>query len=97
MKKFECYVHGAHVDIFMDHYGLQHTKKNNLPAQIQCWWWDIANYDFDTYCKKGETNIADPQSRLMPQSEFDFEDGMKMKLLNKIDAEVGKHAKVVEI
>ena len=81
----------------MDHYGLQNMMKNNLPAQIQCWWWDIANYDFDTYCKKGETNIADPQSRLMPQSEFDFEDERDMNPLNKIYAEVRKHAKVVEI
>ena len=33
----------------------------------------------------------------MPQSEFDFENERDMKLLNKIDAEVIKHAKVVEI
>ena len=33
----------------------------------------------------------------MPQSEFDFEDERDMKVLNKIDAEVRNHAKVVEI
>jgi len=33
----------------------------------------------------------------MPQSELDFEDERDMKLLNQIDAEVRKHAKVVEI
>ena len=30
-------------------------------------------------------------------SEFDFEDERDMKLLNKIDAKVRKHAKAVEI
>ena len=33
-KEFECYVHGAHADIFTDHHGLQYMKKNNPPAQI---------------------------------------------------------------
>ena len=33
----------------------------------------------------------------MSQSEFDFEDERDMKLLNKIDAKVRKHTKVVEI
>ena len=33
----------------------------------------------------------------MPQSELDFEDERDMKLLNQIDVEVRKHAKVVEI
>ena len=33
----------------------------------------------------------------MPQSECEFEDERDMKLLNKIDAKVRKHAKVVEI
>ena len=33
----------------------------------------------------------------MRQSEFDFEDERDMNLLNKIDAEVRKHAKVVEV
>ena len=33
----------------------------------------------------------------MPQSECDFEDERDMKLLNKIDAKVRKHAKVVEV
>ena len=33
--KFECYVHGVHVDIFTDHYGLQNMMKNNPTAQIQ--------------------------------------------------------------
>ena len=31
----------------------------------------------------------------MPQSEFDFEDERDMKLMNKIDAKVRKHAKVL--
>ena len=60
--KFKCYVHGAHVDIFTDHYGLQNMMKNSPPAQIQHWWWDIANHDFNIYYKKGKTNIADPRS-----------------------------------
>ena len=63
LKKFKCYVHGAHVDIFTDHYGLQNMMKNNPPAQIQRWWWDIANHYFYIYYKKGKTNIADPLSR----------------------------------
>ena len=33
----------------------------------------------------------------MSQSEFDSEDVRDMKLLNKIDAKVRKHAKVVEV
>ena len=33
----------------------------------------------------------------MSQSEFEFEDERDMKLLNKIDPKVRKHAKVVEI
>ena len=33
----------------------------------------------------------------MPQSEYDFEDERDMNLLNKIDAKVRKHAKVVEV
>ena len=33
----------------------------------------------------------------MSQSEFDSEDVRDMKLLNKIDVEVRKHAKTVEI
>ena len=33
----------------------------------------------------------------MSQSEFEFEDERDMKLLNKIDAKVRKHAKVVEV
>ena len=33
----------------------------------------------------------------MSQSEFDFKDERDMKLLNKIDAKVRKHAKVVEV
>ena len=70
LKKFKCYVHDAHVDIFTDHYELQcMKKKKNPPAQIQRLWWDIADYDFDIYYKKGKTNIADPLSRLMAQSE----------------------------
>jgi len=69
LKKFRCYVHGAHVDVYTDHFGLQYMKKKrDPPAQIQRWWWDIADYDFDVYYKKGKTNIADPLSRLMPQS-----------------------------
>ena len=63
LKKFKCYVHGVHVDIFTDHYGLQNMMKNNPPAQIQHWWWGIADHDFDMYCKNGKTNIADPLSR----------------------------------
>ena len=50
-------------DIFTDHYGLQDMMKNNPTAQIQRWWWDIANHDFDIYSKKGKTNITDPLSR----------------------------------
>ena len=33
----------------------------------------------------------------MPQSEFEFEDERDMKLLNKIDVKVRKHAKVVVV
>ena len=53
LKKFECYVHDAHVDIFTDYYGLQNMMKNNPTAQIQRWWWDIADHDFDIYYKMG--------------------------------------------
>ena len=98
LKKFRCYVHGAHVDIFTDHYGLQYMKqKKDPPAQIQRWWWDIADYDFDIYYKKGKKNIADPLSRLMPQTDLDREDEEDMKLINAIDTEFRKHARVVEI
>jgi len=98
LKKFRCYVHGVHVDVYTDHYGLQYMKmKKNPPAQMQRWWWDIADYDFDIYYKQGKTNIADPLSRLMPQAELDQEDENDMKLINAIDRDVRKHAKVVEI
>ena len=63
LKKFECYVHGIRIDIFTDHYGLQNMKKNNPPAQIQRWWWDIANHDLNMYYKKGKTIITDTLSR----------------------------------
>ena len=63
LKKFECYVHDGHVDIFTNHYGLQNMMKNNPPAQIQRWWWGIADHDFNIYYKKGKTNIADTLSR----------------------------------
>ena len=54
LKKFECYVHGVHVDIFTNHYELQNMMNNNPLAQIQRLWWDIANHDFNIYCKKGK-------------------------------------------
>ena len=60
LKKFKCYVHGGHVDIFTDHYGLQNMKKSNPPAQIQRWWWDIADHDFDIYYKKGKQTMQIP-------------------------------------
>ena len=60
LKKFECYVHGGHADIFTDHYGLQNMMKNNPPAQIQRWWWDIANHYFDNYYKKGKQTSQIP-------------------------------------
>ena len=98
LKKFRCYVHGSHVDIYTDHYGLQYMKKKkDPPAQIQRWWWDIADYDFDIYYKQGKKNIADPLSRLMPQDQLDKEDSKDMELLNAIDKDVRKHTKVVEI
>ena len=98
LKKFRCYVHGAHVDIYTDHYGLQYMKrKKDPPAQIQRWWWDIADYDFEIYYKQGKKNIADPLSRLMPQDQLDREDSKDMELLNAIDRDVRKHTKVVEI
>ena len=97
LKKFRCYVHGVHVDIYTDHYGLQYMKKKkDPPAQIQRWWWDIADYDFDIYYKQGK-NIADPLSRLMPQNELDEDDSKDMELLNAIDQDVRKHTRVVEI
>ena len=60
LKKFKCYVHGVHVDIFIDHYGLQNMMKNNPTAQIQRWWWDIADHDFNTYYKKGKQTSQIP-------------------------------------
>ena len=60
LKKFKCYVHGVHVDIFTDHYGLQNMMKNNPAAQTQRLWWDIADYDFDIYYKKGKQTSQIP-------------------------------------
>ena len=98
LKKFRCYIHGVHVDIYTDHYGLQFMKKKkDPPAQIQRWWWDIADYNFDIFYKKGKTNIADPLSRLMPLSQLDKEDEDDLRLLACISQEVYKHNKVIEI
>ena len=98
LKKFRCYIHGVHVKIFTDHYGLQFMKqKKDPPAQIQRWWWDIADYDFEIIYKQGKKNIADPLSRLMPQSQLDEEDAHDMELIAGISQEVRKHNKVVEI
>ena len=60
LKKFKCYVHDAHVDIFMDHYELQNMMKNNPPAQIQRLWREIAGHDFDIYYKKGKQTMQIP-------------------------------------
>ena len=60
LKKFECYVHGVHVDIFTNHYGLQNMMKNNPLAQIQRWWWDTADHYFDIYYKKGKQTSQIP-------------------------------------
>jgi len=98
LKKFRCYLHGVHVDIYSDHYGLQFMKrKKDPPAQIQRWWWDIADYEFDIHYRKGKKNIADPLSRLMPQSQLDEEDSRDMELVNCINQEFNKRNKVVEI
>ena len=94
LKKFECYVHGAHVDIFTDHYGLQNMKKNNPPAQIQRLWWDIADHDFDIYYKKGKQTSQIPKVDKCLRVSLKMRD---MKLLNKIDVKVRKHAKFVEV
>ena len=98
LKKFRCYIHGVHVDVYSDHYGLQFMKqKKDPPAQIQRWWWDIADYDFEIFYKKGKKNIADPLSRLMPQSQLDEEDEHDMELIACIARELEKRLKVVEI
>ena len=98
LKKFRCYIHGVHVDIYTDHYGLQFMKqKKDPPAQIQRWWWDIADYDFDIFYKKGKKNIADPLSRLMPLSQLDDEDEQDMALIAAISCVVHAHNKVVQI
>ena len=60
LKKFKCYVHGVHIDIFTDHYGLQNMK-NNPAAQTQRLWWDIADHDFDIYYKKGKKHRRYPK------------------------------------
>ena len=61
LKKFKCYVHGGHIDIFTDHYGLQNMMKNNPTAQIQRLWWDIADHDLDIYYKKGKQTSQIPK------------------------------------
>jgi len=98
LKKFRCYIHGVHVDIYTDHFGLQFMKrKKNPPAQMQRWWWDIADYDFTIIYKKGKENIADPLSRLMPQSELDKEDENDNELIAAINYIFRKNCKAKEI
>jgi len=100
LKKFRCYVHGVHVDIYTDHFSLQFLnkdRKKDPPAQIQRWWWDISDYDYTIHYKQGCTNVADSLSRLMPMSQLDQENEQDMKLLATIDRQVRKRLKVTKI
>jgi len=98
LKKFRCYIHGVHVDIYSDHYGLQFlNKKKNPPAQIQRWWWDVSDYDYTIWYKEGKKNIADPLSRLMPKSQLEEDDNRDMELIAAISREIRQYNKVIEI
>ena len=71
LRKFRPFIFGTHFSIFTDHYGLQFLKSKKSPsAQMQRWWWEVSEYDFDITYRKGEINIADPLSRLVSREEL---------------------------
>ena len=89
LRKFRPYIFGTHFKIFTDHYGLQFLKSKKSPsAQMQRWWWEVSEYDFDITYRKGESNIADPLSRLVSKKELDAAEAYEIDKLDlKICAE----------
>ena len=72
LRKFREFIFGTHFTIFTDHYGLQFLKSKRSPsAQMQRWWWEVSEYDFDIVYRKGAINIADPLSRLVTKKELE--------------------------
>ena len=89
LRKFRPYIFGTHFKIFTDHYGLQFLKSKKSPsAQMQRWWWEVSEYDFDITYRKGEINIADPLSRLVSREELEAAETSHVDMIDlKICAE----------
>ena len=52
--KFRPFIFGTHFKIFTDHDGLQFLKSKTSPsAQMQRWWWEVSENDFDITHSKG--------------------------------------------
>jgi len=44
-----------------------------MRSTLQRWWWELYDYDFDIIYRKGESNIADPFSRLFSKEQLEAE------------------------
>lgn len=74
LKKFRPYVQGNKFLVVTDHYGLKFLQSKERPsATLQRWWWELYDFDFEVVYRKGENNIADPLSRLIPKEQLELE------------------------